>query len=87
MADARNLALPLVGGGDHDWNELFYRSGLLAEPAVHRVATATWAAGIVVMVAGLVWCVFFALKPGQRDRFRESLTYHWPRTAPFLDDA
>ena len=25
IADARNLALPLVGGGDHDWNELLFR--------------------------------------------------------------
>jgi hypothetical protein len=25
MADSRALVLPLVGGGDHDWNEIFFR--------------------------------------------------------------
>ena len=29
MADARTLQLPLVGGGDHDWNTILSRWGLL----------------------------------------------------------
>jgi hypothetical protein len=29
MADARQLALPLVGGGDHDWNTIFTRWNVL----------------------------------------------------------
>ena len=29
MADARALELPLVGGGDHDWNTIFTRWNLL----------------------------------------------------------
>lgn len=29
MADARAQLLPLVGGGEHDWNALFARWGLL----------------------------------------------------------
>ena len=31
MADARRLELPLVGGGDHDWNTIFARWGLLQQ--------------------------------------------------------
>src|SRR5450432_2617404 len=29
MADARALQLPLVGGGDHDWNTIFTRWNIL----------------------------------------------------------
>jgi hypothetical protein len=29
MADARRLALPLVGSGDHDWEILFSQWGVL----------------------------------------------------------
>ena len=29
MADARTQSLPLVGGGEHDWTEIFSRWGLL----------------------------------------------------------
>ena len=29
MADARALELPLVGGGDHDWNTIFTRWNIL----------------------------------------------------------
>ncbi len=29
MADARRLELPLVGGGDHDWNTIFTRWNVL----------------------------------------------------------
>lgn len=29
MADARSQELPLVGGGDHDWTEIFSRWGVL----------------------------------------------------------
>jgi hypothetical protein len=30
MADARVLELPLVGGGDHDWNTIFTRWNVLS---------------------------------------------------------
>jgi hypothetical protein len=30
MADARALELPLVGGGDHDWNTIFTRWNVLS---------------------------------------------------------
>lgn len=53
MADARAQALPLVGGGEHDWAEIFTRWGVLASDTViaHAVATAGWAG----MAAAWVW--------------------------------
>jgi len=69
MADARALALPLVGGGDHDWNELFYRFGLLASDSVAAVAAGTRGLGVVCMTGGLLWVAWFVL-PINRD-FRE----------------
>jgi hypothetical protein len=80
MADARELALPLVGGGDHDWNELFFRFNLLNEPAVVRIAGATRGAGVCLMVAGLAWLACFGLPEGTRAHLRESLS----RRAPVL---
>jgi hypothetical protein len=68
MADARDLALPLVGGGDHDWNELFYRFGLLGEESVRAVSGCTRALGFMVMVAGLLWVALFALPAAWKDR-------------------
>ena len=53
MADARSQALPLVGGGDHDWTEIFSRWGLLA--ADTRVAGLTRVVAVAVMAASLVW--------------------------------
>jgi hypothetical protein len=55
MADARTLRLDLVGGGEHDWNTLFYQFGLLSETSVARVSGLTSGAGLALMMAGLVW--------------------------------
>lgn len=80
MADARDLALPLVGGGDHDWNELFYRFGLLGTDSVRTVAALTHHLGVVVMLLGLAWVACFALPGGPRDALRDALA----RNAPAL---
>jgi hypothetical protein len=80
MRDARDLALPLVGGGDHDWNELFYRFGLLGEDSVRTVADLTHGLGVVVMLAGLVWIACFALPGGRREALRDAID----RSAPAL---
>jgi hypothetical protein len=85
MADARALALPLVGGGDHDWNELFFRFGLLTEPAVERVSSATHAVGVVVMLLGLVWAGFFVLPERIRQRWRNRARLRWPWLAHGLE--
>ena len=78
MRDARDLALPLVGGGDHDWNELFYRFGLLGEDSVQTVAALTHHLGVVVMLVGLAWIACFALPDRHKDALRDALSRHAP---------
>jgi hypothetical protein len=85
MADARELALPLVGGGDHDWNELFFRFGLLAEDSVRSVSGATRLAGALVMLLGLGWSAFFVLPDSTRDRVGAGITARWPWLASLVD--
>ncbi len=55
MADARAQELPLVGGGEHDWTEIFSRWGMLAHDT--GVAGFTRTLGWVLMLAVLVWLV------------------------------
>jgi len=76
MADARTLALPLVGGGDHDWNELFYRFGVLDESSVAAISGATRGAGVAVMVLGLLWWAALSAPERFRDRIRRGLPDH-----------
>ena len=78
MADARELNLPLVGGGDHDWNELFYRFGLLGEESVARVAGTTHVLGTVVMVIGVVWWLYFVLPTSAQRTVHETITGRSP---------
>lgn len=65
MADARQLELPLVGGGDHDWNRILSRWGMLEYDtriaAILRVVA--WS-GIVVTCLGVLWLAW-------RDRRRQ----------------
>lgn len=53
MADARTQVLPLVGGGDHDWTEIFSRWGLLAWD--ERNAGLTHGIGVLLMVGATIW--------------------------------
>jgi hypothetical protein len=90
MADARDLHLPLVGGGDHDWNELFYRFGLLGEVAVGRVSSATHLVGTLVMVVGLLWFAYFVLPSRARSAVNTVITSRSPaleRLFPISDAA
>lgn len=54
MADATTEALPLVGGGEHDWNNLLTHYGLLDQDTV--IAAKVNTAGYV----GIVACLVFA---------------------------
>jgi hypothetical protein len=56
MADARQLELPLVGGGDHDWNTIFARWGLLQQDTsiAAAVRLAGWL-GIFLACAWVLW--------------------------------
>lgn len=56
MADARVQELPLVGGGDHDWTEIFSRWGVLHLDT--RIANLTHALAWLLMFGAVVWLYF-----------------------------
>lgn len=53
MADARALELPLVGGGDHDWNTIFTRWDVLKYDL--NIAGTVKFIGWLGMVAAVLW--------------------------------
>ncbi len=53
VADARAQELPLVGGGEHDWEYLLGRTGLLAHD--HAIARAITSVGYLLVVGAAVW--------------------------------
>lgn len=53
MADARAQLLPLVGGGEHDWTEIFSRWGVLDGDT--RIAGFTAFLGWGLMLAAVIW--------------------------------
>ncbi len=56
MADARALELPLVGGGDHDWNTIFTRWDVLSDDL--QIAGAVKFFGWTGMALAVVWVVW-----------------------------
>jgi hypothetical protein len=53
MADAREQILPLVGGGEHDWTEIFTRWGVLSRDV--RIAGFTRWLGYALMFYAVIW--------------------------------
>lgn len=84
MSDARDLALPLVGGGDHDWNNLFYVFGLLGQDSVAAVSAWTHRFGTLMMVAALAWLGTFLLSGSLRERFDALVQERLPVLGPLL---
>ena len=68
MADARTMELPLVGGGDHDWNTIFSRWNLLARD--------TQIAGVVQALAwiGIALVPIWVFVRARQDRRRGHAT-------------
>lgn len=64
MADARARLLPLAGGGEHDWTEIFSRWGVL--DADTHIAGLTAYLGWGLMLAAVIWL------------FRRWLVDTWP---------
>jgi len=60
VKDARTMALPLVGGGIHDWNYMLGRVGLL--PWDQAVGNLVWTVGIFILILSTVGGVHYALK-------------------------
>jgi hypothetical protein len=85
MADAWIMALPLVGGGDHDWRYLFGRLGVLEEASVEAIAMSTAVVATIVMVAGLAWCAVLAAPAPFRDRVRGVVAERAPLLADLVD--
>jgi hypothetical protein len=53
VADARSMALPLVGGGIHDWNFLLSKWGALQYD--HKIAHIVFVIGVVMMTGAIGW--------------------------------
>jgi hypothetical protein len=78
MADARELKLELVGGGEHDWNEIFYRIGLLDQESVARNSALTHHLGVIVMMAAVAWMVCLALPADVRENLAARISRSFP---------
>ncbi len=55
MADAREQALPLLGGGEHDWWTIFGRWGVLQYDT--KIAAAVRTVGWIGMAVACVWVI------------------------------
>ena len=64
MADARRLELPLVGGGDHDWNTILTRWDLLQYDT--RIAATLELIGWIGIAATCGWVLWRALHDRRR---------------------
>jgi hypothetical protein len=71
MADARAQELPLVGGGEHDWEHIFGNNGLLAKDTAiaHVVNTIGWI-GMIASVAFAI--VVWYSQRGERESVAEA---------------
>jgi hypothetical protein len=67
MADAREMKLELVGGGEHDWTQIFYQFGLLGEESVRAVSTFTHHLGVLVMLASAAAIAAYGFFPRLRE--------------------
>jgi len=65
IADAREMELPLVGSGDHDWNIILSELGMLQYDTF--IATAVKALGWLIMVSSVLWLVIMSLISGKKD--------------------
>jgi len=56
LSDARAMELPLVGGGDHDWNTILGRWGLLAyDLRIAQIIRFLAASGICIASLWVLW--------------------------------
>ncbi len=60
MADARAMELPLVGGGDHDWNTILSRWGLLQYDT--RLAAALGFMAWIGIASACMWLLWRAFR-------------------------
>jgi hypothetical protein len=78
MADARELRLELVGGREHDWNEIFYQLGWLGQESVARISAGTHHLGVTAMMAAAAWMAALALPEDKRESLGTRLSRGFP---------
>jgi hypothetical protein len=59
IGDAQRMDLPLVGGGEHDWNMILSGLGMLQHTA--SIARAVKVAGWIIMIGAVVWLGLIAV--------------------------
>jgi hypothetical protein len=74
MADARALELPLVGGGDHDWNTIFTRWGILQYDT--DIAGTVKFIGWLGMAAACAWVAWRAWADRKRPEDADAAGVH-----------
>jgi hypothetical protein len=65
IGDAQMMELPLVGGGEHDWNTIL--SGLHALKRTAMIAGIVKVSGWIVMIGAMFWLIAVALLAEPRD--------------------
>jgi len=72
MADARAQALPLVGSGEHDWEILFGKWGLLMQDQKigGTMRTLGWL-GMIAVIGWLGWRTYASVRPAANERGEE----------------
>ena len=63
-SDAVSMVLPLVGGGEHDWNYLLTQTGLLS--STKTVAGIFRLIGTLVILAASVLSVYYSFDPADK---------------------
>lgn len=74
MEDSRALKLELVGGGHHDWNEIFFRWNVLSYDV--EIANGARLAGWVGMGAAVLWLIWRAWRDRNSPREDEMPRFH-----------
>lgn len=64
-SDAVNMNLPLVGGGEHDWNYLLSETGLLQ--STQTIAKIFRFIGTIIILAASCLSVYYSFKDSERE--------------------
>ncbi|MCE5312743.1 MAG: hypothetical protein LLF86_06275 [Nitrospiraceae bacterium] len=70
VADARKMELPLVGGGEHDWNILLSKFGLLNSDAF--IARLLSTSGWIVMICFVAWFIWQGLSANNEQNNKDT---------------
>ena len=65
IADARNMDLPLVCGGEHDWNIILGKLGMLNSDTMIGAAVKT--SGWLIMISAVLWFLIKGIKIKEED--------------------